>query len=155
MASIPAGSPLRFEDPGRDPAHDHGAVAPAPDVVRQAAGHALETLDRVRTAQSPVERSGQAEPPVRAPRRASPAATPGEIRQGVSRCIRALNRDQLTITTVKSPCAGPACIAAATLASVFRPFSITTMREVITQSRTDSVPSRTSRDAWRSPKLVQ
>jgi len=36
MASDPAESALGLEDPGRDPAHDHAAVAPALDVAREA-----------------------------------------------------------------------------------------------------------------------
>lgn len=54
-ATDPTESALGLDDPGRDPAHDHAAVATALDVGREATEQAVEVLDRVRAAQRPVE----------------------------------------------------------------------------------------------------
>jgi hypothetical protein len=51
-----------FVEPGGDPAHEHPAIAPAPDVTHEVADEAVEILDRVRAAQRAVERPGDTEP---------------------------------------------------------------------------------------------
>ena len=61
MTAQPAKTTPGLPQAGRDPAHEHAAVAPAAHVVHEVADEPVEILDRVRAPQRAVERAGDPE----------------------------------------------------------------------------------------------